>query len=102
MKTPCEVYASKLIPIIRAELARELVERGYRKKDVAKMLGITVAAVSQYIHGKRGVGDSEIIKQKVKEIADRFVNENLSEEEKANLLCELCVFLKREIDVKQI
>ncbi|WP_346297658.1 XRE family transcriptional regulator [Geoglobus acetivorans] len=102
MKTPCELYASKIVPAIRGELARELVGRGHKKKDVAKMLGITVAAVSQYVHRNRGVAENEYIKSKIKEIADAIEEGTMTEEEKSSLLCEICSIFRREVDVKQI
>jgi len=48
----------RLIPVIRARLARKLASRGFRVKEIADALNVTQAAVSQYIKLKRG-GDSE-------------------------------------------
>ncbi|MEM3391769.1 MAG: helix-turn-helix domain-containing protein [Archaeoglobaceae archaeon] len=43
-----------ILPAIRAMVAKELIERGYKIKEVAEMLGLTQAAVSQYLASKRG------------------------------------------------
>jgi len=102
MKSPCEVFASRIIPVIRGEIARELVARGHKKKEVAGILGITVAAVSQYVHGKRGVGGSEKLKARIKEIADEIERGNLSEHDLSMMLCELCTLVKSENNAEQV
>lgn len=56
MKTPCEIIVAKILPNIRALVAIELKETYHMKgKDIAKLTGTTEAAVSQYLHGVRGV-----------------------------------------------
>ncbi|MBD3389307.1 MAG: helix-turn-helix domain-containing protein [Candidatus Altiarchaeales archaeon] len=54
MKLPCETALWYVLPQIRADLSRALVKEGMSQKEVADVLGITPAAVSQYIHKKRG------------------------------------------------
>jgi uncharacterized protein len=54
MKLPCETAIWYTLPQIRADLARELVKGGMSQKAVAEKLGLTPAAVSQYLHKKRG------------------------------------------------
>lgn len=60
MLLPSEIESKLLIPAIRAILSKELViERGLKEEEVARMLGITQAAVSNYLRGTRG--DNELI-----------------------------------------
>jgi uncharacterized protein len=60
MLLPSEIESKLLIPAIRAILSRELViEKGLKEEEVARMLGITQAAVSNYLRGTRG--DNETI-----------------------------------------
>ena len=56
MLQPQEVVVAKLLPTIRARLAKELL-RTYKMKqvDVARSMGITQAAVSHYNTQSRGV-----------------------------------------------
>jgi len=55
MLLPSEIESKSLIPAVRAILAKELVkERGLKEEEVARLLGITQAAVSNYIRGTRG------------------------------------------------
>ena len=53
MKFPCEIIVWKVLPAIRARLACELAKQGLPQKEIAQKLGITEAAVSQYINKKR-------------------------------------------------
>ncbi|MFO8016653.1 MAG: transcriptional regulator [Candidatus Woesearchaeota archaeon] len=50
---PQEIEVWYVIPAIRRELVREMVKRGLKQKDIADSLGITGAAVSQYLRNKR-------------------------------------------------
>lgn len=60
---PQEVVVAKLLPTIRARLARELIRAYHMKQiDVAKAMGITQAAVSHYYTQSRGV-DQEILRR---------------------------------------
>jgi predicted transcriptional regulator len=60
MLLPSEIEAKSLIPAVRAILAKKLIgEYSLKEEDVAKDLGITQAAVSNYIRGTRG--DIELI-----------------------------------------
>ncbi|HEV8289364.1 MAG TPA: helix-turn-helix domain-containing protein [Candidatus Norongarragalinales archaeon] len=53
MIQPQEVETFYLLPALRSELCRALVEEGLSQRDVAQLLGLTEAAVSQYVHNKR-------------------------------------------------
>jgi predicted transcriptional regulator len=62
MLQPQELVVAKLLPTIRARLARELL-RTYKMKqvEVARSMGITQAAVSHYNTQSRGV-DQEMLR----------------------------------------
>jgi len=77
MLLPAEIESKTLIPALRAILSKKLSEEHNIKEDeISKMLGVTQAAVSNYIRGTRG--DPQLI-QKL-----------LSEEQVAKLINELC------------
>ena len=78
MLQPQELVVGKLLPAIRARLARELL-RAYKMKqvDVARAMGLTQAAVSHYNTQSRGVDQEMLrlfpeIKPFVQELADRI------------------------------
>jgi uncharacterized protein len=53
MQFPCELVVWKILPAIKAQIARNLKEKEMKQKDIAKVLDSTEAAVSQYLSGKR-------------------------------------------------
>jgi predicted transcriptional regulator len=55
MELPQEIEIWYVIPAIRKALVAELKKQGLRQKDIAKLLGITESAVSQYGKDKRAV-----------------------------------------------
>ncbi|MGH9972823.1 MAG: transcriptional regulator [Nitrososphaeraceae archaeon] len=64
MLLPSEIESKLLIPAVRAILSKELVtEKGLKEEEVARLLGITQAAVSNYLRGTRG--DNELISKLV-------------------------------------
>ena len=63
MLQPQEVVVAKLLPTIRARLAKELLRTHKMKQvDVAKSMGITQAAVSHYNTQSRGV-DQDLLRR---------------------------------------
>jgi predicted transcriptional regulator len=80
MLQPQELVVAKLLPTIRARLAKELL-RTYKMKqvDVARSMGITQAAVSHYNTQSRGVDQDMMrrfpeIKTFVDELAGRIAH----------------------------
>jgi len=62
MLLPAEIESKTLIPALRAILAKKLAEQHkIREDEISKMLGVTQAAVSNYIRGTRG--DPKLISQ---------------------------------------
>ena len=75
MLLPAEIESKTLIPALRAILAKTLAKKHEIREDqISKMLGVTQAAVSNYIRGTRG--DPELIK---KLLAEDQVFEMISE-----------------------
>ena len=73
---PQEIEVRYIIPAIRGKLAHILVEeKGVSQKQASKILGLTEAAISQYINGKRGteVMFSESVVEEIRKSAGRVV-----------------------------
>lgn len=51
---PQELEVHYILPALRNELAKELKKKGKNQKEIASLLGVSEAAVSQYVHEKRG------------------------------------------------
>jgi uncharacterized protein len=72
---PAEIESKSLIPALRAILAKKLAEEhNIREDEISKMLGVTQAAISNYIRGTRG--DPKLIE---KLVADEQVSQMLNE-----------------------
>jgi predicted transcriptional regulator len=57
----CDIMVRKYLPAMRAEMVLRLINReGISQSDAAKKLGVSRAAVSQYLSGKRGDAKVEI------------------------------------------
>ncbi len=72
---PAEIESKTLIPALRAILAKKLAEdHKIREDEISKMLGVTQAAVSNYIRGTRG--DPKLIqKLLVEEQVSKMIDE---------------------------
>jgi len=74
---------------MRAEMVFRLVQRqGLSQSDAAKRLGVTRAAVSQYLSRKRGAGEDQISNE-LDNIIDRWALAVVTGESDINL-CDIC------------
>jgi predicted transcriptional regulator len=74
---------------MRAEMVFRLVQRqGLSQSDAAKRLGVTRAAISQYMSRKRGAGEIQISNE-LDSIIDRWALAIVTGESDINL-CDVC------------
>ncbi|MBN1929675.1 MAG: Fis family transcriptional regulator [Chlorobiaceae bacterium] len=94
---PCEKAVWYYLPQIRADLAKELVKSGMTQSGAAKVLGVTPAAVSQYLHKKRGgqAVKSRDYKQEIKKAVDR-IRDGASGTDLYGIVCRCCQILKKD------
>ena len=84
MLLPAEIESKTLIPPLRAILAKKLAEEhNVREDEISKMLGVTQAAISNYIRGTRG--DPALIAKL------------LAEEQVSIMINELCDHLSSDL-----
>ena len=103
MSTSCESVARYILPLYRAYVAKELIEKyDYTQVKAAKKLGITQAAISQYIsakRGRRGIQNFDkiapLVKKVAAKVAKRIAAMEMSPEEFSESFCELCQTLQR-------
>ena len=75
MLLPAEIESKSLIPALRAILAKDLANKYHiREDEISKMLGVTQAAISNYIRGTRG--DPKLIE---KILEDKQVTDMLND-----------------------
>ena len=84
MLLPAEIESKTLIPALRAILAKKLAqEHDIREDEISKMLGVTQAAISNYIRGTSG--DPSLIAKL------------LQEKQVSQLINELCDHLSSDL-----
>src|SRR3989344_6422064 len=72
---PQEIEVWYVFPAIRREFAKELLIKGFSQKQIASKMGLTQAAVSQYIQSKRATNliFEKEVKSEIKKSVNRFV-----------------------------
>ena len=76
MLYPQEVELFYIIPVIRKEFAVALKKQGKGQKEIASLLGVTEAAISQYMKEKRAINIKleQEIKNKISKSAKKIKN----------------------------
>ena len=103
MSTSCEYIARNYLPLYRALVAKELIEKYcYTQKQAAQKLGTTQPAISQYLsfkRGRKGVPNYDEIAPLVKEAAARITKSmaitEMSPVEISDSFCDLCKKLQK-------
>jgi predicted fused transcriptional regulator/phosphomethylpyrimidine kinase/predicted transcriptional regulator len=93
VQLPSEIVVERFLPTIRAMLAAELADRGFPQREIADRLGVSQAAVSQYLSGE-GVEEERFVadaraRETVERIADGFEAGTMDDYEALAELLEL-------------
>jgi len=102
MKMPCELIVWYVLPAIRRDLAVKLKEKGMPQKEIAEKLGVTAAAVSQYVKSRRG--KSEIESKEMEKQIEALACE-IATGEKTDLrskICGVCGVCKRTSEMENL
>lgn len=97
---PCEVAVKSAIPAIRASLAKVLIEKhGLTQECVARLLGVTQAAVSQYSRSVRGhllnlESCPEIMREVERFASDLVDNDGLPASAQIRSYCNICKLVR--------
>ncbi|SRR5712692_3643823 len=99
MILPDELVAKLAIPAIRALIARRLMTvYGLTQKQVADKLGITQAAVSNYVNGKRGitfrVEDYPEVERGIDSLSEALAKGNGDESTIMTRMTEICDYIR--------
>ena len=104
MTARCETVGKYVMPVFRALVAKELVKSYHlTQTEAAKKLGMTQAAISQYVASKRAIRGSERfastlpkIQRMANETAMRLAKNEMSWNEVTADFCKLCSTLVAE------
>ncbi|WP_309492620.1 hypothetical protein [Candidatus Hecatella orcuttiae] len=113
MHPPCELVVKHVLPVMRAMIAKELIEtHNFTQTQAAEKLGITQAAISWYLSQKRGHEDKkgyrvrvekiQEVGKKVKEIANFVAGGKVPSVEAILNLCEACVLIRSSREFCQL
>ncbi len=97
MKIDCEEIVWYLLPLIRKEFAKSLIkDHSLTQRKAAEKLGITEAAVSQYISKKRGdlKVKNVLIRREIKKSTKRIIEGDI--EVMKTETCRICHLLRTE------
>lgn len=104
MKAPCEFSMWYIVPYIRSRVAQSMVrDLGMKQAHAARKLGVTDAAVSQYLSGKRAKTEMdedwllEEIRVSAKIMSDADKEETISQE-----ICRVCKLVQDSDFVKKL
>lgn len=85
----CDTMVRNILPPMRAEMVFRLVNKqGMSQSDAAKRLGVSRAAISQYMSRKRGAGAVELSTE-LDALIDRWALAVVTGESDMNL-CDVC------------
>ena len=98
MKMPCELVVNYVLPTAKCAMAKELVTKyGMRQTDVARLFGVTPAAISQYMSGNRG-GSSIIDESEYRDgfygIVMEMADSIAAGMDTTEALCHVCEYAK--------
>jgi len=105
MLLPAEIESKTLIPALRAILAKTLAQDyKIREDEISKMLGVTQAAVSNYIRGTRGdpnliakLLSEEQVAKMLHELADDLSSDMAYTPSSLSKFIGLCNFIKSSL-----
>ncbi|HDJ96677.1 MAG TPA: helix-turn-helix domain-containing protein [Candidatus Aenigmarchaeota archaeon] len=102
MKPFCEVIVTDVLPALRALVTYELMNTyGLNQVEIAKKLGITQPAISQYIKGLRGhkvkiLAKNESVMRMIRELSKEIANDSIRPREICMRFCEICKVVRKE------
>lgn len=104
MKAPCEIIIWYILPSIRSELVKKLIECGMSQKEVSERLGITEATVSQYVNKKRGsrIEFKQDVSSAIETLAEDVIKRDNKDVNMIYRICEICTMLKKDKTVCEL
>lgn len=105
MLLPAEIESRTLIPALRAILSKRLSEKyNIHEDEISKMLGVTQAAVSNYIRGIRGdpklieklLGEEQVANM-INEISDDLSSDRAYTPSSLSKFIGLCNYIKSSL-----
>ncbi|MEM2910291.1 MAG: transcriptional regulator [Nitrososphaerota archaeon] len=101
MRSPCEKFVLDVMPSVRALIAKELIDKhALSQTEVARIIGTTRPAISQYLSAKRGfkmirrLRTNPVVRELISRMASAIVKNEASKESVNDMVCEICRILE--------
>lgn len=102
MKTYFEIIAQDILPAMRALIAKELMEKhGFTQTVAADKMGVTQAAVSQYMRNIRGFrvkkleNDEKTLIQ-ISELSNKIAEGKMNIKDSREEMCNICEAIREK------
>jgi len=102
--TPCENASRYVLPALRANIAKLLLNKKYTQKEIANILGVTQPAVSKYLSSKldgklKFIVNNKIIKEYANEVYQMILQGKSKEDIRMFLLTKTARLIKENPDM---
>ena len=97
-RTPCEYMMWNGLPVIRREIAEKMINNfGLSQKEAAQKLGVTPAAICQYLSKKRGKLNiiDKVMTEEITISAERIIKNN-NGSSIVTETCRICKVMKKK------
>ncbi|MEM5824471.1 MAG: helix-turn-helix domain-containing protein [Candidatus Aenigmatarchaeota archaeon] len=106
MKILCEVVSNEFLPIVRALISKNLIEKyGFTQTEVAEILGVSQPLISFYLSGLRAKNVKKFLENKkevleeIENLCKKIVYEKIDEKELAQKIIEIAKKCYKEDNV---
>ncbi|MBU5682460.1 MAG: helix-turn-helix domain-containing protein [Nanopusillaceae archaeon] len=106
MKILCEVVSNEFLPIVRALISKNLIEKyGFTQTEVAEILGVSQPLISFYLSGLRAKNVKKFLENKkevleeIENLCRKIVYEKIDEKELAQKIIEIAKKCYKEDNV---
>ncbi|MBS7611596.1 transcriptional regulator [Candidatus Bathyarchaeota archaeon] len=103
LKPPCELSVKFILPAIRLLIAKKLIEKyNFTQTSAAKALGTTQAAISHYMHSKRGwrlaerLMKMEDVREFIEKSAEKIATSEIHNVDVLDV-CQLCKITQKYV-----
>lgn len=102
MKPFCEIIVQNVLPVVRALVAKDLTERHkLTQQSIAKKLGVSQAAISQYIRELRGFKAKNLQRDKtvtdeIEKLSSRIASGDLNVLSATDEMCNICRTIRKK------
>ena len=101
MILPCEIGVKKVVPKIKAMMAKSIIENhGLNEQQTANLLGLSQSAVSRYVSKERGnlltIENQADILELIEQMVVSLIKDPSNKEQTLGLFCQICSAIRQK------